>query len=101
MWTIKRALVLSALLAVAPSTAVVAQDGGSRTIEQYSCKDVMRQSDSSRATAIAFLHGYLLGKSGSDKFNLDTMAKQTDAFINDCLDSPKDKAVDVMTKVSQ
>jgi hypothetical protein len=49
-------------------------------VDQYTCKDVMRGSDDSRTTAIAFLHGYLLGKSGGSSFDLDTMAKQTDAF---------------------
>jgi len=45
------------------------------------------------------LHGFLLGKSGGSKFNLDALKKQTDAFLERCLDNPHDKAVDVMMKV--
>jgi len=96
-----RILALSTLLVTVPSMALVAQDTSNRTVGQYTCKDVMADSDDNRATAIAFLHGYLLGKAGNEKFNLEVLAKQTDAFIDQCLDNPKDKAVDVMTKVKQ
>ena len=70
-----------------------------RTIEQYLCKDVMRESGANRDVAIAFLHGYLLGKSGSGKFDLEILHKQSDGFIEQCLDNPARKAVDVMAKV--
>jgi len=70
-----------------------------RTVEQYTCKDIIREAGSDRDVAIAFLHGYLLGKSGSSKFNIETLEKQTDAFIERCLDNPKEKAEDAMLKV--
>jgi len=76
-----------------------AQETGDRTIEQFLCKDVMRDSGSNRDVAIAFLHGYLIGKSGSSKFNIDTLRKQSDLFVDRCLDNPNEKAVDAMTKV--
>lgn len=72
-----------------------------RTVEQYTCKDIVREPGSSRDVAIAFLHGYLLGKSGSSKFNIDTLQKQTDAFLERCLDNPKDKAEDVMVQIKK
>lgn len=77
----------------------LAQDLSERTVEQYACKDILRESGANRDVAIAFLHGFLLGKSGSSKFNLDTLKKQTDAFLERCLDTPHDKAVDTMMKV--
>jgi hypothetical protein len=80
-------------------TPVLAQDATERTIDQYACKDILRESGSNRDVAIAFLHGFLLGKSGGSKFNLDALKKQTDAFLERCLDNPHDKAVDVMMKV--
>ena len=52
-----------------------------------------------RDVAIAFLHGYLLGKSGSSKFNVYTLRQQSDAFIERCLDNPGEKAVDAAAKV--
>ncbi len=88
-------IVLSAL----PVPAALAQDTNERTIEQYACKDILRESGSNRDVAIAFLHGFLLGKSGSSKFNLETLKKQTDAFLDRCLENPHDKAVDTMMKV--
>ena len=77
------------------------QDKGDRTVAQYSCKDVMRESGGNRDVAIAFLHGYMVGKSGGSTFNVETMRKQTDAFIERCLDNPALKAVDVMSDVKK
>ena len=72
-----------------------------RAIEQYLCKDVMRDSGTNRDVAIAFLHGFLLGKSGSSKFKLDDLHKQTDDFTEFCLSHPNDKAVDAMAKLKK
>jgi hypothetical protein len=76
-----------------------AQDTKDRVVEQYSCKDVMRESGANRDVVIAFLHGFLLGKSGSSKFNVDALRKQSDDFIERCLDNPGEKAVDAASKV--
>jgi len=89
----------SALLAGLVVSSAVSAEPQPRTIEQYMCKDVMRESGANRDVAIAFLHGYLLGKSGSSKFDLEVLHKQTDDFIEQCLDNPAQKAVDVMAKV--
>lgn len=78
---------------------VLGQDTNERTVEQYACKDILRESGSNRDVAIAFLHGFLLGKSGGSKFNLETLKKQTDAFLERCLENPHDKAIDTMMKV--
>ena len=51
-------------------------------------------------SAITFLHGFLLGKSGNSKFNLDVLARRTDAFLDRCLENPNEKAVDVMRAVT-
>ena len=76
-----------------------AQDAKDRIVEQYQCKDLMRDSGGDRDVAIAFLQGFLLGKSGTSKFNLDILKKHTDGFIEYCLDHPADKAVDAMIQV--
>lgn len=78
---------------------VWAQDTKDRTVEQFTCKDVMRESGVNRDVVIAFLHGFLLGKSGSSTFNVDALRKQSDDFIEYCLDHPGDKAVDAASKV--
>ncbi len=81
-----------------PDTAT-AQTATDRAVELFTCKDVMREPNTSREVAIAFLHGYLLGKSGVSKFNVETLERQTGAFIEQCLDNPKDNAADVMAKL--
>ena len=95
-----RALALIAALAswAGPTGA---QDNLNRTIDQYKCRDVMRESGANRDIAIAFLHGFLLGKSGSQNFNLDALHKQTEAFVDHCLSNPDGKAVDSMMAVKK
>jgi hypothetical protein len=97
-----RLLILCCLiLLVAAPEALRAQDTKDRRIEQYECRDIMRDGGGNRDVSIAFLHGFLLGKSGNTAFNLDSIKQQTDAFIERCLSSPAEKAVDAMTAVKK
>jgi hypothetical protein len=89
---------LAALL-ICGAGAAQAQGAADRTTDQYTCKDVMRETGMGRDVAIAFVHGIFLGKSGGNKFNVEVLSKQTDAFIERCLDNPNEKAMDAMTKV--
>lgn len=99
------AVLIGIIVCLPTSEAVRAQSSpqtqSDRTVEQYTCKDIVRESGTSRDVAIAFLHGFLLGKSGSSKFDIETLQKQTDAFLERCLDNPKDKAEDVMTEIKK
>jgi len=95
------ALLSLAILSVAAAGPAAAQGSTDRTVEQYLCKDVMRESGANRDVAIAFLHGFLLGKSRSSKFNVETLHKQTDAFIDLCLNNPNANAMEMMQKVRQ
>jgi hypothetical protein len=90
------AFVVSAVLSAGWLTA---QAADSRTIDQYTCKDVMREHGDNRDVTIAFLHGFLLGKSGNSSFDIDALHKQTSDFIEYCLDNPSTKAVDAMSKI--
>jgi hypothetical protein len=92
------AAVIAAATIIGMPALAVAQSSSARNVDQYTCKDVMQASDDGRTTAIAFLHGFLLGKSGSSSFDLDVMAKQTDSFTDYCLDNPKEKAITAMMK---
>lgn len=89
----------AALLAGVGLTPTSAQKAETRSVEQFACKDVMREHGADRDVAIAFLHGFLLGKSGRSTFDRAVLQRQTKDFIERCLDNPKEKAVDVMTKV--
>src|SRR5437899_11788678 len=69
------AAILMTVLSCANSAQ--AQTASDRVIESFTCKDVMREPNTHREIAIAFLHGYLLGKSGTSKFNVDALESQT------------------------
>ena len=98
-YLVKLALTATTLAGAFQLSAALAQDSQTRTIEQYTCKDIMREAGADRDIAIAFLHGFLLGKSATTSFNLDVLHKQTTEFIERCLNSAADKAVDVMAKL--
>jgi HdeA/HdeB family len=83
------------------AASAAAQTATDRTVELFTCKDVMREPNASREVAIAFLHGYLLGKSGGSKFNVEMLERQTNAFIEECLDNPQSNAADVMAKLKK
>jgi HdeA/HdeB family len=79
--------------------SAAAQDTKMRNVSDYTCKDVMRETGRNREVAIAFLHGYLLGKSGAQVVDVDAFGKQTNAFIEHCLDHPNDSAAATMLKI--
>jgi HdeA/HdeB family len=89
----------AATMVLAGPVVAWAQDANGRSVEQYKCKDVMREHGSNRDVTIAFLHGYLLGKSSRSTFNIDDLHKQTSAFIDYCLDNPGERAVEAMAKI--
>jgi hypothetical protein len=89
---------LSCAMAVSLATGASAQDSTVRKVSDYTCKDVMRDNGEGRDIAIAFMHGYLLGKAGATEFDLDVLTKQSDAFIENCLDNPTTPAMDAMMK---
>ena len=81
--------------------SALAQSQAERSVGQFSCKDIMRGEGTERDVAIAFLHGYLLGKSGTSSYNIANLEKQTDAFIEHCLDHPNDKAEEIMSNLKK
>jgi hypothetical protein len=99
-----RMLAVAAAAATALTGAVSivgAQPQADRAVEQYTCKDLMRDGGPTREIAVAFLHGYLLGKAGGSRFNLEMLSRQTDDFVERCLDNPNEKAVDAMMAVKK
>jgi hypothetical protein len=72
-----------------------------RDLNDYLCKDLMRLSGSDRESALAFVHGYRLGKENTTQFQVDTLAALTDSFIEHCLDHPGDKALEAFEKLAK
>jgi HdeA/HdeB family len=96
MQRVQSLLIVGAL--VAPFSVSASAEDAQRSVEQYKCKDIMRETGSNREVAIAFLHGYLLGKSGGQKFDVQILSKQSDAFTELCLDNPNESAAAAMAK---
>lgn len=85
---------LPLMLGVSGTSA--AAESSMKNVNEFSCKTIMRADDFDQDAAVAFMHGYLLGKSGKSTFDTDKLSKATDAFIDACLDNPKSKAIDVL-----
>jgi hypothetical protein len=79
------AVLTMAFIATAPGGAKAAGET-TRNVAELECKAVMRLGDEDRTATIAFLHGYIAG---------------TDKLMDDCLDHPKDKALEVLMKYAQ
>jgi hypothetical protein len=58
-YLVKLALAATTLAGALQLSTALAQDSQTRTIEQYTCKDIMREAGADRDIAIAFLHGFL------------------------------------------
>ena len=86
------------LLAVAAPT-MAADEPATKDLNDFSCKDVMILSGADRDISIAFVHGYMLGKVKTTKYEIDKLANITDAFLDYCLDHPAEKALASFEKV--
>ena len=69
-----------------------------KNVNDFLCKDILRTSGEDRNVAVAFMHGYLLGKSGKSSFNKEKLSEATDKFIEACLDNTKAGAVATLGK---
>ncbi len=88
-------------LAVMNALAADAPSRNARDLKEYTCKGVMLLSGQDRDVALALAHGYVLGKKGTTKYEIDKLAQITDKFIDHCLDNPKDNAMAVFEKIAK
>lgn len=70
-------------------------EGVEKDMNDYLCKDVMRMTGEDRSVSLGILHGYMLGVKGTTKFNHQELLIITDRFVENCLDNPQSKALDV------
>lgn len=96
----------SAAAAIALSLAVSATSGAAVAADQrdfgnQSCKDIMRLSGQDRDIALAFAHGYVLGKKGTTQYEVDRLAGITDRFIDYCLDNPRANALQSFETIAE
>ncbi len=81
--------------------ALAAEQPQKRDLGTYLCKDVMRLAGQDRDVALALAHGYVLGKKGATKYDVETLSKITDKFIDFCLDNPKALALQSFEKIAK
>ena len=84
------------------STAAGAAEstGSKRDFGTLSCKDIMRLSGEEREIALAFAHGYRLGKKNTTQYDVDALAGITDRFIDYCLDHPAENGLQSFEKIA-
>ncbi len=68
-------------------------------IEKLLCKDVMILSGLDRDVTIAFMHGYVLGKSDGSTVNSAKLTDATESFLNICVEQPKKMALEVLAEL--
>jgi hypothetical protein len=95
------AAVAVTFLVLAGTAAAAEPAGAERDFGALACKDVMRLSGSDRDIALAFAHGYVLGKKDTTQYNVDALAQITDQFIDFCLDHPADNALKSFEKIAK
>jgi len=89
-----------AMIFVLGLTGVVSAEANiSKDITNFICKDLMRTSGEDRDIALAFAHGYLLGKKGTTTYSPSKLGEATDEFIETCLDNPKANALKTLGEI--
>ena len=93
---------LAAAVCLIPLCPVRAAESlGQGDLSGHTCKDVMRLSGEDREIALALVHGYVLGRKGTTKYDVEVLAEITDRFIDYCLDNPKDNALAAFEKIAR
>jgi hypothetical protein len=72
-----------------------------RDLKDFQCRDVMILSGEDREIAIAFAHGYMLGKKNTTRYVPEVLAVATDNFMDYCLDHPADNALESFEKFTK
>ena len=93
------AVVSVTALLLGAATTIAAEPSKLKDLNDLLCKEVMILSGVDRDLSIAFAHGYMLGKNKTTQYEIDRLAKITDAFIDYCLDHPTEKALASFEKV--
>ncbi len=99
--TVVAAAAISLSLVSFSGIVAAQEETADKNMNDYSCKDVMSFTVDNREIAIAFLHGYFLGKQATTEFNTDVLSKRADQFVDYCLDNPTAKALDSMARFSK
>ena len=92
------AIATSAIISLGMVSVTYAADAEVKNVNEFLCKDILRVAGDERDIAVAFMHGYLLGKSGKETFNRAALSAATDNFIEACLGDVNGVAVKTLGK---
>jgi hypothetical protein len=95
------AAALTSALFIGGSAALAEEPSTQKDLSAFTCKDLMRLSGSEREYALAFVHGYRLGKMNTTQYDIEALAAITEKFIDHCLDNPNENALATFEKVGQ
>jgi len=82
-----------ALFVISSATGAAEPTETKRDFGTLACKDMMRLSGNDREIALAFAHGYILGRKNTTQYDVEALAQVTDQFIDYCLDHPAENAL--------
>jgi hypothetical protein len=82
-------------IALFVGSASFAQTTGMVDLAALTCKEMMRQTDRDREATVAFVHGFMAGKKQAMIVTSKALEAATDKIIDQCLDSPTSKVMDV------
>ena len=89
------------VLSIGGSAALAGELSEPKDLKDSQCKDVMILSGEDREIAIAFAHGYMLGKRNTTRYVPAELGEATDKFMDYCLDNPKDNALAAFEKFTK
>jgi hypothetical protein len=92
---------LTSALFVSASATLAEDPSTQKDLSEFLCKDVMRLPGSEREYALAFVHGYRLGKMNTTQYEIEALAAITDKFIDHCLDNPNGNALATFEKIGK
>ena len=67
-------------------------------LDQLDCRTLLRISGDDRSYTLLYLHGFVSGKTGQLRLDVQTMSEVTDRVIDHCIDNPSDKLLPVFEK---
>jgi hypothetical protein len=67
-------------------------------LDQLDCRTLLRISGDDRSYTLLYLHGFVSGKTGQLRLDVQTMSEVTDRVLDHCIDNPSDKLLPVFEK---
>jgi hypothetical protein len=67
-------------------------------LDQLDCRTLLRIGGDERSYTLLYMHGFVSGKTGQLRLDVQTMSEVTDRVIDHCIDNPSDKLLPVFEK---